>query len=337
MSARFARLREFFGRVWQWFWRSDAIFELRRTTVAASPRTRELYRRARLSDELARRLLARRRPERATDSAHACELFRQGVTWLLCALRSADSEDASGAAEEVTLEALWAGPARTTLALAVADEASLAAAEPLLLNRSFVDYAELPGPEQRQTAVALRDLVRRWLAAVEAPQLALDKIHRRRSLHVTVLLFVVAALVILGTVGAERQEARLDLARGKPWKTSSPHLMFGCKSPDQTCPESPTFFFHTQEDDKPWVVIDLGVKSRFSSLRIKNRIGCCPERAVPLLVEVSNDQKKWKQVARREEPFDVWKPKFKPENARYVRVRAARKTWLHLSFVRVLP
>jgi hypothetical protein len=235
-----------------------------------------------------------------------------------------------------SLETLWSGQSRTTLATALGDPEPLSSAEPIVLGRSFVRYAEMEPEESRAAALSLRQLVRRVLTAVEAPQTRLDRAYRRRSLHVGVVAFLAAVVFVLATAGREQREASRDLARDRPWKGSS-HLMGGCKSPAQSCPESPMYFFHTKDDESPFLVIDLGERKRFSSLRIQNRIECCHDRGLPLMVEVSNDQKKWKQVAKREEEFDVWRPKFKTESARWVRLRAGSKTWLHFASVRVLP
>jgi len=335
MSDGPARKPNLLRRAWQWFWRGDALVEVMRTSVVTSPRTRELYRRARLADELGRRTLDATLGRRPLHAAHAAEFFRQAVTWILCALDEA-GEAKNGPQSPATLEELWAGPARGQLAGVIGDPLVLSAAEPLVLGGSFVRYAELPEPERRETAQSLRVFVRRLFAAVEVEQARFDKIYRRRALHVGLVLFAAVALFMLLTIGSERQERRRDLAAGRPWKASS-HLMGGCTSPAQSCTESPLFFFHTQEDERPWIVIDLGTKARFSSVRIQNRIDCCPDRGLPLVVEVSNDQKKWKQVARRNDEYDVWKPQFEPQTARWVRVRAMTKTWLHLHSIRVLP
>jgi hypothetical protein len=58
---------------------------------------------------------------------------------------------------------------------------------------------------------------------------------------------------------------------------------------------------------------------------------------VPLVVEVSNDRKKYREVARRTEVFDTWTPKFAPQRMRYVRLRVARRSMLHLDRVEVHP
>ena len=119
-----------------------------------------------------------------------------------------------------------------------------------------------------------------------------------------------------------------DLAQGKKWRQSSvlPY------------PDSPHFFFHTLDDDNPWVEIDLGEPTTFSRVTVVNRRDeGLQHRAVPLVLEAGDDQQSWKQLARRDEVFDTWEAKFEPVKARYVRARAARKTFLHLEAVKVHP
>jgi hypothetical protein len=70
---------------------------------------------------------------------------------------------------------------------------------------------------------------------------------------------------------------------------------------------------------------------------VTNRDDCCLERAVPLVVEVSDDRKKWRTVARRADSFREWEGKFAPLKARYVRLRVDRHSILHLAKVSVRP
>ena len=71
-------------------------------------------------------------------------------------------------------------------------------------------------------------------------------------------------------------------------------------------------------------------------MRVKNRGDCCGERAVPLVVEVSDDRKRFREVARRGEDFQFWSAEFEPVTARYVRLRSPVSTTLHLRQVSVL-
>ena len=54
-----------------------------------------------------------------------------------------------------------------------------------------------------------------------------------------------------------------------------------------------------------------------------------------LVAEVSNDRSNWQQVARTESPFLLWEPSFPAVDARYLRLRVPRFTFLHLLQVKV--
>jgi hypothetical protein len=81
--------------------------------------------------------------------------------------------------------------------------------------------------------------------------------------------------------------------------------------------------------------VDLGRPKQFTSVDIRNREDCCKERAVPLVVQSSNDRESWKELGRQTTEFDVWNLTFPAETARYVRVVAERRTMLHLKSIRV--
>ena len=131
-----------------------------------------------------------------------------------------------------------------------------------------------------------------------------------------------------GVLTLARAFEPVDLAKDKPWRASS------------TWPGAlpAGIFFHTLDDDSPWVEIDLGKPTTFSKLTIINRKDAGMQaRAVPLVIEVSDDQQAWREITRTDEVFDTWAPKLQPVTARFVRARAARKTWLHLEALRVYP
>jgi hypothetical protein len=90
--------------------------------------------------------------------------------------------------------------------------------------------------------------------------------------------------------------------------------------------------FSTKEELEPWVRYDFGTEKRLHSISLVNRTDCCFERAVPLVVETSNDGRRWKERVRTTEPFMTWSAKLNGR-ARYVRLRVARTSFLHLSSV----
>lgn len=92
--------------------------------------------------------------------------------------------------------------------------------------------------------------------------------------------------------------------------------------------------FHTAEENAPWVEIDLNATRSISQITIRHRTDCCTERGIPLIVEVAGEDKRWEEVAKREERFDKWTARFPEHQVRYVRLRStAEKTVLHFSDV----
>jgi hypothetical protein len=232
------------------------------------------------------------------------------------------------------LERLWqrVQPAPASLP---SDDPTLATAR-RYFSQSFVDFFELVPEQQLRVARELRQVADALLSASRTTRDEIDSVWRRRALTIGLVLTVIAGvaggILLLGAW----QEVKGDLAAGRPWRTSSVYGSIGCKSPAQVCTEGPDYFFHTAEEERPWVEIDLGSAKSIAAVRIENRKDCCAERAVPLSVEVSTDQKQYREVLHKQDTFRSWKAEFAPVKARYVRVRAARKTLLHLSRVRVL-
>src|SRR5512135_2464237 len=177
---------------------------------------------------------------------------------------------------------------------------------------------------------------------------------RSKVLHLRVLgLFIVATGLLSGCKGKEAPKPAgpptaaaaaptpltgaipvfsADLASGKKWTASSQVEIWATsgKIPEGTRNQ---VLFHTKEEESPWFMVDLETPTSVSSVDVLNRQDCCGERAVPLLVELSNDARTWREVARRDEPFTEWKATFSAQDARYVRLRVPRKTYLHLQAI----
>ena len=177
--------------------------------------------------------------------------------------------------------------------------------------------------EQREAAVVTRASVHAGieLAAVSRTQF----LRRRRGWRVAAALTIAAGLLAGIIVLAGALFSPTDLARGRPWSTSS---SLGDLY-------SANLLFHTNEEVNPWFEIDLGSPKTVRSLYVKNRADSNKERAVPLVVELATSRSSWVIVARRDEAFDVWNPSFSPTQAQYVRLRVLKRTLFHLERVRV--
>ncbi|HLV66562.1 MAG TPA: discoidin domain-containing protein [Polyangiaceae bacterium] len=327
------------SRVIDWFWDGPRMRALR-DVARREASVVELDRRARLTAEVARRVLD---PDDTfvdgRADAIACELNRQACYWALQAVvarqRLAESESAVSAAPpsgEARLESI--DPALLERWIPDANERELLRTN---LGQDFTAFADLSAEEQARTVRRLSTFLSKLLDDTQTVRHAIDAIWIQRLLR---LGLVAAVLVLIGFAGfmvRDRAEAARDLAAGKPWRTSSTYPIAACKPPMQECDESPHFFFHTNEEKDPWIEFDLGSVQRIGSIRIENRGDCCTDRAVPLVVEASTDQKQWRVLARREEKFSNWRALFDPVEARWMRLRVDKKSLLHLKSVRILP
>ncbi|HEX2657290.1 MAG TPA: discoidin domain-containing protein, partial [Polyangia bacterium] len=124
-----------------------------------------------------------------------------------------------------------------------------------------------------------------------------------------VLSFAMLVLVVAGVKVGLSLDLRPSLTTGQPWRASS--TLEVCHPQEHSCADAVTnIFFHTLEEESPWVEFDLGSRKAFTRLTVKNRSDCCPDRAVPLIFEVSDDRVTWREVVRRTETFSTWKASF---------------------------
>lgn len=141
---------------------------------------------------------------------------------------------------------------------------------------------------------------------------------------VTLCVVVGAVTLLVGAATLVRRPPNLLRAAGLT--TSSKYLFWPTHD----------MLFHTDQDPAPWALYDLGKVQTVSRVDVKNTRSF-PERAIPLSVEVSRDGTQFREVAVRTEPFQLWKASIEPTEARYVRLKVKRRTYLHLADVRVRP
>jgi hypothetical protein len=93
--------------------------------------------------------------------------------------------------------------------------------------------------------------------------------------------------------------------------------------------------FHTLEENSPWVVVDLLSTRSIEDVTVVNRSDCCSERGLPLALELAGEDGKFVEIGTRTSPFETWRVTFRPQTARYVRLRAKSRTILHFRDVQI--
>jgi hypothetical protein len=313
-------------RVVEWFWQGAALARARAALPQRGDRAFHWVARAKQSDALA--YAAWSTPELGGEIA-ALDLYRQAAYWSLCVLNRGAFERAL---HQDYSESVWENLDDRTLAPLLGNGAADGDAYAQLVRANFVSLASLPETERALACVRLQSLSAALLQRVADERSDYLRITRRRVERVGALLLVVcSAIIAIGVLGRPH-----DLALGAAWHTSSSYGVPGCDSPEQTCPTNNGYFFHTtMEDRDSWVEFDLGDLKRVSRVVTDNRSDCCPERAIPLAVEVSNADGRWQKVAERDQPFSQWSASFPVVSTRRVRLRLLRPGPLHLEHVSI--
>ncbi|HVU01248.1 MAG TPA: discoidin domain-containing protein [Polyangiaceae bacterium] len=223
----------------------------------------------------------------------------------------------------------------------------------VLYREAFRVFAGLPGvdssapspPEMDDAALASASDADRQLLARRARAAVHDLVARlpgaggeRRRLIVqrvtrTILVVTAAAALVVGIgLGIARALRPPNVLVGATVRTSSSYAGFSPE--DHMCDGKKTsILFHTDREENPYADFDMKTPRTISHVLLGNRRDCCEERATPLVVEVSTDGSHFKEVFRRVEPFQSVSGTFPPTAARVVRVRALKRTWLHLEQV----
>lgn len=232
-------------------------------------------------------------------------LWQRAAAW---AIAATEDESGVGSAEMRGLLERAAGRGET-----------LAAIESLL--RSDLAAPDTTPSMAAAAATSLASFTERLIDELERP---VRELRRRRNARAALLIFA-SVVAVLGVLLIAWRMRPPDLVPDSVRTQSS--QWSAC-----TSGECGNALFSTKEEPNPWVQYDFRSERRLHSIAITNRTDCCYERAVPLVVETSNDGRRWKEQVRATEQFMTWSAKLRGR-ARYVRLRVARTSYLHLSTV----
>jgi len=195
--------------------------------------------------------------------------------------------------------------------------------------------ANISGEERDAFAVGLHDLVMRLAEPLE---IEANRLGRALFARWSRVLVVGAALAIVIGFFGKWVSVKLDgpnIALHAVVTTSSQYPGQGLDHALLVDGDPDTMGFHTMDGGQQWVVIDLGRARKFEKIVVYNRLEGLEDRAVPLKVEVSNDNQNYKQIAERKEIFDKWTAKGLHAEARYVRLKNTPPHFFHLNEVEI--
>ncbi len=189
--------------------------------------------------------------------------------------------------------------------------------------------ATLPAAEAKARANDL-DAASYWLTELAKQQPTAD-LRRTRSARLLALLATLAGVFAMYLIW---KSWPVNVALHKHATASS--LAYGTTA-DRAVNGSlwPSADFHSDLENSPFLVIDLGESYRLSNAEVWPRIDCCPEHSLPLEFQISEDGKTYTTVARRDEPFaphGSWGVTI-DKTARYVRLQTMKRNYLVLNEV----
>jgi hypothetical protein len=350
-----------FTRFSEWLLRREALARARAAPPLVEP-ARTLVERAREAANAGATLLEAARSDSlvptgggtaylapSAAATAALRLYGEAAYWALRALvvHATGSEPAARAkrhdadasthtaADELTR--VFAEAPAERLLEAAGSTAALAAAQ-AALSRTFEQASTLSEQEREAELVQAQSFVDALLRTLDARNALVPRLLGQRygRLLGSIVGFVLA--LVSARYGAQQASRYLrpDLAPSASWRVSTTELGFEASGRGFLPPEGgPNVFFQTLIEDSPWIEFDLGAPRAVRGVSVNNRLNCCQDYAVPLVVELSDDAKQWTEVARREQRFYTWTEWFPESQARYLRLRVARRTLLHLGSIEI--
>jgi len=313
----------FMGRLFDRFSQRENIRESQKQVAAKSHRRTKLEQYAMTSAEAGDLVLHPVAPLRSgSGEVVSALLHKESIRATLLALGSS----VDGLAEDE--------PLRAQVTRALPQSVSFERLGQLVTEPSNIDDVEGNLRVRSAEAEALAAVARALLEVARAPERRLHQAFVRRFLRISVTILLLVLAVILGAEAGLRVVQGPNLAEGKPWRASSAYRGFSAET-GMGDGNRTRIFFHTNREQEPWVELDLGGPTLIERVDVRNRRDCCRDRAFPLAIESSLDGQEWQEMGRQTGPFSKWTLKFGPTEARYVRAKALKRTFLHLESVEV--
>jgi hypothetical protein len=273
---------------------------------------------------------------RGSDTIVALELYRAAAPLYAAAyLASIDQESGDAGEGDVSWKT---HPEKTLDALDTALETGSIATPPAYgAARSFIVSSDMLvfdrlSPEDAEALTERLDAATAWISTlVEARTPA--TIRRLRWTRVA-LLGAAVVLVLVAAVSIARFPSNLALhkpvqATAAAYDTTAAGVVDG---------QLGRFGFHSQEDDAPFLTVDLQKPTKIAKVSVFGRGDCCFDQSIPLELEISEDGASFRPVGQRTTAFsstNPWVVEMSPVVTRYVSVRAKHRGVLVLGEVEV--
>lgn len=193
---------------------------------------------------------------------------------------------------------------------------------------------DLPAVGTHQALVAVRTALEAVLPPLEQRVGRGPALRGMRALRWAGAGVTLAALVVGGVLGVQAATRGPNLARFKPVTMSS--QMDGYPASQATDDAVGVLGAHTNRENRPWLTVDLQGVYSIKQVIVYNRTDCCEDRMVPLIIEVSTNNRDFTLISRRDAEFHTWAAKFTPVQTRYVRLRVDKpSTYLNVNEVQI--
>ncbi len=189
--------------------------------------------------------------------------------------------------------------------------------------------------DRRERRRALALFVRRLLATAHREADTPAAVTAQRILRWALLVLLSLVISRGGSLLLRHSRRAPNLALYKPVEASSHYSARRFPKEGLTDGLKDRIGCHTREQSSPWVSIDLMQLYQIRRIVVTNRPGEFRDRAIPLIVEVSSDDREYREIARHTEPFSTWTLRFEPQWARHVRLTVDKTSTLHLEEVEI--
>lgn len=191
----------------------------------------------------------------------------------------------------------------------------------------------LPATQRKTFAVGVHEFVN---ALAEPLELEASRLGRALFARYTRLAIAgVAVLAVIGMVGSwvSARFEKPNIALHQRVEVSSQYPGAGEDHTLLVDGDRSNLGFHT-ECQGGWAIVDLGAPRKFDKVVVYNRAEY-PERAVPIVLEVSTDHQNFRKLAERKEVFDKWTVSGLGAQGRYVKLRNTSANCFHLAEIEV--